>query len=178
MSRRISGRATALLLLCAALLSFFVFPVGAVGGGESQPALAENQTVGSRFLELFFGEKKEQDGKSGDPEKEEIYLVPGGGIFGMRIYGCGVTVAGEAEENSGESLFRAGDRILSVGGIRVNSCEQVRREVAKSDGGEVVFEIGSSAKGERSRSRSRRKRPTKDFASAFFSGTRRQGSAR
>ena len=141
MSRRISGRATALLLLCAALLSFFVFPVGAVGGGESQPALAENQTVGSRFLELFFGEKKEQDGKSGDPEKEEIYLVPGGGIFGMRIYGCGVTVAGEAEENSGESLFRAGDRILSVGGIRVNSCEQVRREVAKSDGGEVVFEI-------------------------------------
>ena len=44
---------------------------------ETAEVLSENVEVGSRFLELFFGE--------GEKKKESVSLLPGGNVFGVKM---------------------------------------------------------------------------------------------
>lgn len=90
------------------------------------PALAENVEVGSRFFELFFGK--------GDKE-ERPTLIPGGGVFGVKIKQKYVTVA----EAPGIPLLRAGDIILSLNGESVRSAKDVKRIVEASGGNSITI---------------------------------------
>ncbi len=90
-----------------------------------EPALSENVEVGSRILELLFG--KDDNKKS---EDKAISLVPGGGVFGVKIKQKYVTIT----ESSGVPALKGGDIILSVNGQSVTSAAEVKQMVQKSDG--------------------------------------------
>ena len=94
---------------------------------ECEPALSDNVEVGSRFLELLFGEKEE--------EKKPVSLLPGGGVFGVKIKQIYVTVT----ESRGIPALSGGDIILSVGGEEVKSVADVRRIVEKSGGSSLTI---------------------------------------
>ena len=89
---------------------------------ESTPALSENVEVGSRFWELFFGEE--------DKTPEEISLLPGGGVFGVKIKQKHVSVT----DAKGIPALKGGDLILSINGEAVESVSDVKRIVESSGG--------------------------------------------
>ena len=89
------------------------------------PALSENVEVGSRFWELIFGENK----------KEEVSLVPGGGVFGVKIKQEHPTVT----DAKGVPALKVGDVILSVGGERVRTANDVKRIVQASGGNSLTI---------------------------------------
>ena len=70
-------------LICFILIIYSLFSCfGAIAYAEetlpeSMEVLSDNVEVGSRFLELFFGEK--------DKKGENVSLLPGGGVFGVKI---------------------------------------------------------------------------------------------
>ena len=97
------------------------------GTDESQPALADGIEVGSRFWELFFGEKKN--------EEQPISLIPGGSVFGVKIKQKYVTVA----ESQGIPALKSGDIILSVNGESVKSAADVKRLVKGSGGSSLTI---------------------------------------
>ena len=110
---------------------------------ECTPTLAEGVEVGSRFFELFFGKSEK--------ESEPITLLPGGGVFGVKIRQKYVTVI----ESPGVPALKAGDIIVSVNGESVKSAKDVKRLVERSGGnsltiralhkgGEVAVEIRPS----------------------------------
>ena len=66
---------------------------------EYAPALSDNVKVGSRFWELFFGE--------GSNNNEQITLIPGGEVFGVRIKQKYVTVT----DSPGVPALKNGDII-------------------------------------------------------------------
>lgn len=92
---------------------------------DSLPALSENVRVGSRILDLLFGkdDKKEK-------VDESISLIPGGGVFGVKIKQKYVTVT----ESSGIPALKSGDVILSINGVEVGSAAEVKQIVQKSGG--------------------------------------------
>ena len=117
-------------LLCPLCLSAFAEDRAVVSSDFSEecvPALADGVEVGSRFWELFFGESKK--------EKEEITLLPGGGVFGVKIKQKYVTVT----DAPGVPALKSGDIILSVGGESVRSAKDVRKIVEKSDGNSITI---------------------------------------
>lgn len=89
---------------------------------EELPALSENVEVGSRFLDLFFGESGEK--------KKNISLIPGGDVFGVKIKQEYLTVT----EAKGIPALKSGDVILSVGGEKVKTSADVKRIVEGSGG--------------------------------------------
>ena len=93
---------------------------------ECVPTLAEGVQVGSRFWELFFGEK--------DSDKE-IALIPGGQVFGVKIRQKYVTVI----ESRGIPALKSGDIILSVNGEEVKSASDVKRIVQHSGGSSITI---------------------------------------
>lgn len=94
---------------------------------ESLPTLADGVEVGSRFWDLLFGESKR-------PE-EQITLIPGGSIFGVKIKQKFVTVT----ESRGIPALKSGDVILSVNGESVSSCADVKRIVKGSGGNSLTI---------------------------------------
>ena len=94
---------------------------------ESCEILSDNVTVGSRFFDLFFGKP------SG--EKESISLVPGGGVFGVKIKQEYLTVT----DAKGIPALKSGDIILSVAGEKVNNVADVRRLVEASGGNSITI---------------------------------------
>lgn len=94
---------------------------------ETIPTLADGVQVGSRFWELFFG-----DGKRAE---EQITLIPGGDIFGVKIKQKYVTVT----ESRGIPALKSGDVILSVNGESVSSCADVKRIVKGSGGNSLTL---------------------------------------
>ncbi len=95
---------------------------------ETVPTLADNVKVGSRFFELLFGDK----GEKGDAE---VSLVPGGGVFGVRIKQKYVTVT----DATGVPALKNGDIILSVNGHQVSSASEVKSIVEQSGGSSVTI---------------------------------------
>lgn len=94
---------------------------------ESTPVLADGVEVGSRFWDLFFGDDKD--------DKEEITLLAGGGIFGVKIKQKYVTVT----ESRGIPALKAGDVILSIDGKEVKSASDVKHIVENSAGNSLTI---------------------------------------
>ena len=94
---------------------------------ESVLTLADGVEVGSRFWELFFGEKKKTD--------EKITLLIGGDIFGVKIKQKYVTVT----DAPGVPALKSGDTILSVNGEEVKSAADVKRLVQHSEGNSLTI---------------------------------------
>jgi len=99
-----SKRLIGFILIIYNLVFCFGIPTVAKDLVESETieVLSDDVELGSRFFELFFGEQK----------KEEISLLPGGGVFGVKIKQEHPTVA----EAKGVPALKVGDVILSVGG--------------------------------------------------------------
>ena len=94
---------------------------------ECAQTLADGVEVGSRFWDLFFGDDKD--------DKEEITLLAGGGIFGVKIKQKYVTVT----ESRGIPALKAGDIILSIDGKEVKSAADVKRIVENSAGNSLTI---------------------------------------
>ena len=94
---------------------------------ECAQTLADGVEVGSRFWELFFGDDKD--------DKEEITLLAGGGIFGVKIKQKYVTVT----DSRGIPALKAGDIILSIDGKEVKSASDVKRIVENSAGNSLTI---------------------------------------
>ena len=124
-----------LLCLLAVSLSFFaLYPnrqdekFKTVDCSESESELCAVTTssevkISSRLVELLFGKNE---------EKEKLYLIPGGGIFGAKLKQSYVTV-----QNPGEVReLRQGDKILSLNGKKVCSVKDIKsitQDLGKED---------------------------------------------
>ena len=93
-------------------------------GEESFYVLSDNVQVGSRFFELFTGEKKGE---------ESVKLVPGGGVFGVKIKQKYVTVT----ESRNIPALKSGDVIISVNGQNVGCAADVKR-ILENCGGDSL----------------------------------------
>ena len=98
-------------------------------GELPQSAESCGKKISSRFYELLF-DKEEKEG-------EQLYLIPGGDVFGVRVKESGVTV------NSAEdwSLLKRGDKILSINDTPVKESEDVSTAIKEYRGGTVKIEI-------------------------------------
>ncbi len=96
-------------------------------------ASEEDINVGSRFKDLIFGKGKKK-------QAEELYLCPGGDAFGVKIFGCDVTVSEVISELSSGALC-VDDKIISIDGEKISSIKDVKEALLKSDGKEMTFEI-------------------------------------
>ena len=83
--------------------------------------------VSSRFMELLFGKDK----------KEEIFLIPGGEVFGIKIDQPYVIVS-EASECS--ALKRA-DKIIAVDGNKISSARDVTSLLASCGGKSLKIDV-------------------------------------
>ena len=85
--------------------------------------------VSSRIYELLFGKQKDN--------AKELYLIPSGDVFGIRIKEEFVTV-NKAQEGS---ALKRGDKIISVNGIEIKAPDDVTSALATCRGGAVKIEI-------------------------------------
>lgn len=85
--------------------------------------------ISSRFYELLF-DKEEKTG-------EQIYLIPSGEVFGIRVKEHGVTVS-SAED---WSLLQRGDKIISINDVPVKDSEDVSLSMKECRGGTVKIGI-------------------------------------
>lgn len=85
--------------------------------------------VSSRFFELLFGKKGEDD-KGDQTTKDEITLCPGGDVFGVKIARDSVSVMACEEE----CILHKGDLIISISGERIRSLLDVKRIMENADG--------------------------------------------
>ena len=85
--------------------------------------------ISSRFYELLFDKEEKPS--------EQLYLIPGGDVFGIRIKERGVTV------NSAEdwSSLERGDRIISINDRPVKDAEDVSLSMKECRGGTVKIGI-------------------------------------
>ena len=122
------------LKACAFIL-FLIYCFGAFFGigsnafennADAEPCVSCDVEISSRFFELFSGRAEEKK-----------TLAVGGGVFGLRIKEDGVSVI-DAKENS---AFKAGDRIMRVGGKRAENAAAVEAAVKSSHGAPLEFEI-------------------------------------
>lgn len=80
---------------------------------------------------------------------DELYVVPSGEPFGVKIYTSGVIVVGfsSVDAKSGsvcpaeEAGLQEGDNIISVGGVAVNSNDDIAQVIENSGGNSVAMEI-------------------------------------
>ena len=84
--------------------------------------------VSSRIYELLFGKQN---------NKNELYLIPSGDVFGIRIKEEFVTV-NKAQDGS---ALRRGDKIISVNGIEIKAPEDVTSALSTCRGGAVKIDI-------------------------------------
>ncbi len=109
-----------------------VFPFGAaaedicVGGEDFCEALSDNVKVDTRLGELFFGGARASVSQS---------IVPGGGVFGIKMKQKYVTVT----DASGVPALSTGDIILSIDGRAVSCVNEVRDAVGASGGRSVTL---------------------------------------
>ena len=113
-------------MLCA-----IVSPVRAIANepydtDECAEALSDNIKVDSRLRELFFGNEK---------QAEEITLIPGGSVFGIKMKQKYVTVT----DSEGIPALSAGDVIISINGKEVHTVDEVRQAVEGSGGSSVTI---------------------------------------
>lgn len=136
MNKRTSMKALCFILIIYTLISPLALPISAEDAASAEvsfnteecaPVLADGVQVGSRFFELFFGENGRED--------QQITLLPGGGVFGVKIKQKYVTVT----ESKGIPALKSGDIILSVGGESVKSASDVKRLVQKSAGNSITI---------------------------------------
>ena len=95
--------------------------------------------VSSRFFELLFGKKEENEEKS-KTTNDEIALCPGGDVFGVKISRDSVSVISCDEE----CILHKGDLIISIDGERIRSLFDVKRIMQNSNGAplNLVIERG------------------------------------
>ena len=116
------------ILTIYSLLSFASVTASAEAcADESVEVLADNVEIGSRLFDLFFGEEKEGD--------KTVSLIPGGGVFGVRIKQEYPTVT----EAKGIPALAGGDIIISVAGQRVKTAADVKRIVEASGGSSITI---------------------------------------
>ena len=115
--------------LCFILIIYTIFAPLSISthAEECVPALSDDTVVGSRFWELFFGEEKK--------DNEQILLLPGGEVFGVKIRQKYVTVT----DSYGVPALKNGDIILSVNGEEVHSASDVKRMVQRSGGSSLTI---------------------------------------
>ena len=122
------------LILTAALVVTLCASVSPMQAIANEPysddayaeALSDNIKVDSRLRELIFGNEK---------ATEEIKLVPGGGVFGIRMKQSYVTVT----DSEGIPALSEGDVILSVNGKEVHTVSDIKAIVEGSSGGTVTI---------------------------------------
>jgi stage IV sporulation protein B len=93
---------------------------------ESAETLSDNVQVSSRLWELIFGEKKAD-------AKESRLVAIGGNVFGIKMNTAHPIVA----DADGNSLFRHGDVILSIGD-KETRCNKDVESILDGCGGEVL----------------------------------------
>lgn len=130
-----------LVYILVVSLSFFVFlPPGLNGTPFVSYALSEQEEpyllasasdevkISSRLVELLFG-------KNNNEEKEAIYLIPGGGIFGAKIKQSCVTVQNPGENHE----LKVGDKIISLNGNIISSVKDVKDAVQSLKNEEITL---------------------------------------
>ena len=85
--------------------------------------------ISSRIYELLFDKSK--------TKTNELYLIPGGEAFGLKLTEPYVTVSGV--KNS--SPFKKGDIIISINGIEINCIDDVGKAVDACGGSTISAEI-------------------------------------
>ena len=118
--------AVLLLIYIMSLLSLGMSTAAAEGCAEC------DVKVSSRLWELLFG----KEDVAADTT-ERVLLCPGGEVFGAKINRKYITVgdAGEVKR------LKAGDIVLAVNGVAIDSIEAVGRKVAESGGQPVTLRL-------------------------------------
>ena len=109
-----------------------VFAVAYDSDDEYTEALAkarDDVEISSRIYELFFGKQKEN--------RQTLYLIPGGDVFGIRIKEENVTVS----NTDGNSAFKRGDKIISINGKEISDSNDVTEALKGCHGGAVQINI-------------------------------------
>ncbi len=94
---------------------------------ESNAKINKDTKISSRIYELLFGKRKD----------EQLYLIPGGEVFGVRINEEYPTVNNAKES----SPLKRGDKIISVSGIKINSSSDVTAILKDCRGEPIKIEI-------------------------------------
>ncbi len=91
-------------------------------------ASGEDIKIGSRFLELLFGKEKDSEKRTEtkSAESTDMYLIPGGMVFGAKIKLEHVMVQDPGEN----STLRAGDKIMCVNGKEIHSISEFKNEIS------------------------------------------------
>ena len=79
---------------------------------------------------------------SASAESEEIKLIPGGMVFGVRFFTEGVLVVGIPESSQSPAYaagIRVNDVIIKVGGAKISDAEGLSRAVNSSEGKPIEF---------------------------------------
>ncbi len=92
----------------------------------SAPALSEDVSVGSRIWELFFG---------GENKNEELSLLAGGDVFGIKIKQKNVTVT----DAKGVPALKCGDVIISINGKKIESVLDAKEAISGCEGNSVTI---------------------------------------
>lgn len=93
---------------------------------EEVISIKEGVEVSSRLIDLFR-----------DKKKKEVYLIPGGEVFGIKIDEPYLTVVDTLEG----CAFIRGDRIIAVDGKRTTDAEVIKEALSKCSGRPMSFEI-------------------------------------
>lgn len=135
----------------ALVLSFGAFS-GVPAGAECAPVISEEVKVGSRFFDLFFGERETAAVQTAETEEK---LIPGGDVFGVRILTGEVRVESVSEERKGDADFplQPNDVILSIDGRAATNTREAEEAVTAAgervtvtvsrDGNEYTFDIAA-----------------------------------
>ena len=144
--KRLGIKRISFLLLIIAVFSAFSTTINAsyIDDG-AEPAIAENGeyidcfnrtavskddvNVSSRIYELLFGKDKKKS--------QEIYLIPGGDVFGIKMKEAHVTVSGAKDG----SALKKGDKILAINGSEIKDTEDVNTILDGCGGGAVKLDI-------------------------------------
>lgn len=131
MKRKIISSALAAVTITYALFASPVSSTVCLAAEEPEAvAAASDVKVSSRIFELLFGKREK--------EEKEVYLIPGGEVFGAKIKQSGVTVTDVAD---GITPLCIGDRIYSINGEEISSCEEARRLIDECDGKEIEVRV-------------------------------------
>lgn len=98
-------------------------------GDVIQPAESCGKRISSRFYELLFDKEEKGD--------KELYLIPGGDVFGVKVKETSVTVS-SAEDSS---VLRRGDKIISINDTPIKDAEDVSAALSGCRGGTVRISI-------------------------------------
>ena len=131
MKNKIISSALAAVTITYTFLASFASPIRCLAAEETPTvAVASDVKVSSRIFELLFGKREE--------EKKTLYLIPGGEVFGAKIKQNGVVVTDVADN---AVPLRIGDRICSINGEEISSCEEARRLIDGSGGKEIEVRV-------------------------------------